>query len=941
MNEEACSLFLQTIDVDSRKRNEAERILMEKEKDPVFVMSLIRGSMMDTNAIVKRVSSLYFKNAIINQWNNDAYALAKNRLIEEILDMFLYGDDVTRVSYNAILVHIFNKEKSLDRIEVLFEKASQFLKVPDVNHVYTALNMYSKVFEADEIRSNIESALEKIYGGSGRDILGKVHMFFEMGDYVMLKVGLNVLVKSYCYYSIPKYLSCIEAFSYVFGLALRTMGLENNEVEGVLDCKELAANFIYREYSKGLKKFYKNNELSEYVKDVSRLREVYPMFLKVVQERSKLREEIEVCAVDFFALLVSDATFNEYVERDIPYLVFGYILPVYSLSEADEEDFEQDAEKYLREKYGYFRSTLRSNLNGLFREIVSKMKNNEEKFNEMLKCLVSVLDNCKENPSKENLRMAYGSFFLLASIKSTLMKKAMNVLVYVVMNHVIPNLRGECLVLKSQACYFLSIIEEDLPIGTEAIGLLDEVHALMMSSHRVLYVEATLAMSFFMSNEMASEKFKQLIPVVLESILRLLNAYDLEPLTILLDTITEYYPEEMVKYAPELVRSISGIVITHLSSTEELSEEKAMLVMGFLRNIESLILSLEHGSVVLEHAYMNSYDVLYFILNEGKEDFYQEMLDILNGYVFMIKRIERSMWGLFHMVLNLPIDDIAIYSSNVADLIDNFVTYGKESVMNTSILTGIYSVISKFCLCNEENFYEDEFMDGCRIIESIILNIGNEVVNADPSRLEFFLNVAISGLSMVDEAGTAMVYVLEVVMNSFILRPNDTIRILVEHKRLEEILRNLFTQRNNFKRVHDKKICMLFIGAVCGLRDGEIPGLDMQGFIGFIVAVVTSLPAAIKLRNQMKEEEDEEVDESYCEEEEYASSDGSYGDVFLEEDIYFETSLDHFEPFGYISSILSQPMPGSYASRAVHEMSEKQKSTMFSVLNTERVIQKV
>lgn len=942
MKEETRQIFSQTISSDINRRRSAEATLGELEGQPGFVMSLPETCMSDSDPIIKRASTIYFKNTIIKQWSNREFEEVRRYLMENILDLFLGGDEITRVSYDAILVHMFNTEK-LESLNGLFQKAGGFMKTSDMNHMFTALNMYERVFDAEKIKYNLEQVLEVVFSTAGNSILEKMHGILEAKNYGIARIGMVVLAKSYCYYSIPDFLSGVGVFSYVFNLALQVMSLKNMEDEGFLETKKWAAYFMYKSCSKGVKKFYKNNELSEYVRDPYRFQTVYSTFMMMIQERTEYTVEIELYAVDFLVLLTSDPEFFRYMEPDLSYLISGYILPQYSLSGEEEDDFENAADKFLREKYNFFGNDLRGSLNTLFCEIVTRVRQKQEVLHGIANYLISILNAWRENPTHENVRAAYGALFLVASVKTTLIKKMKNVFEHVVSGYVLPSLRGNSLILRSQACYFLSLIDDNLSIGGGQIyEALEDVHNLMKSNHSVLKVEATLAMSFFLSNENVSRRFKPLIPETVESILSLSNVYDIEPLSVLLDSVIEHYPEEISNYAPELVGSISKIVFSHLmgDAAGEPEENRLMVISGFLRSMENLVLSLSHGSPVLKQTYMNTYDVLMYILREAKSDFYQEVLDIFNSYVFMMKEIEGSMWGLFQMVLRLPSDELTVYSSEVADLIDNFVTYGKTSIIESEMVGDIYSIISKLCLCNEENFFDDDFISGCRIIESMILNIGGELLNKDPARLSFFLSVAISGRRMIDESGPGIIYVVELVMNCFILKPKETIQILQEQDYLHEFFESLFEHKNKLKRVHDKKICTLFLGTVCRLQEGEIPGLDVQKLNRTLVLTITSLPSAIKLRNQMKDNDSVAGSSSADSNEEYDASDDGYMDM-LEEDIYFETALDHFEPFGYISSILSSPAPGSYANRMISIMTDQQKESVAAVLNGERVIQKV
>lgn len=938
MREETRQIFSQTISSDMNKRHAAESALAELEKQPGFVMSLPQTCMSDSDPVVKRTSTIYFKNTVIKQWSSKEFEEARRYILENMFDLFLHGDSITRVSYDAVLVHILNTEKLSD-LSGMFQRAALLMKSADMGHVFAAMNMYEKVFEAEKIKYNLEQILELIFSTAGNELLEKMHMLLDAKNYKMARIGMVVLAKSYCYYSIPDFLSVAGVFSYVFNLALQILNLDAVQDEDFLETKKWAAYFMYKSCSKAVKRFYKNNDISDFVTDAYRFSTVYSTFLRIVRSRAEHNVDIELYAIDFFVLLTSDAEFFRYMESDLSYLISGYILPQHSLSEEEEDDFENAPDKFLREKYGFFGNDLKSNLNTLFCEIVKKIKQKPEALHDVVNYLVSILSRYKESPTLESMRMAYGALFLIASIKSVLIKKMRNVFEHIVASYVVPELGSGSLVMRSQACYFLSLIDEELNINGQMYEALENIHKLMKSPHSILKVEATLATSFFLSNEVASEAFKPIMPETVQSILTLSNVYDLEPLTVLLDSIIEFYPEEVSNYAPELVSSISKITLSHLTGEGDGEENRLMVISGFLRSMENLILSLTQGSPVLQQTYLNTYDLLCYILKEGKSDFYQEVLDIVNSFVFMMKQIEGSMWGLFQMVLRLPGDEITVYSSEIADLIDNFITYGKSDVMaDVNVLGCIYSMISKLCMCNEENFFDDDFISGCRVIESIILNIGNELLSKDPSRLPFFLSVAVAGDKMIDESGPAMIYILELIMNCFILRPRETVQIVQEQGYLQTFLENFFENKNRFKRVHDKKICTLFLGTVCRLQENDVPGLDIQKLNKALVTIITSLPAAIKQRNQMKEDEDAEGPEDASDE--CDASNESYMDM-LEEDIYFETTLDHFEPFGYMSSVLSGSAPGTYASRIISTMTEQQRESLAAVLNGERVIQKI
>ena len=56
----------------------------------------------------------------------------------------------------------------------------------------------------------------------------------------------------------------------------------------------------------------------------------------------------------------------------------------------------------------------------------------------------------------------------------------------------------------------------------------------------------------------------------------------------------------------------------------------------------------------------------------------------------------------------------------------------------------------------------------------------------------------------------------------------------------------------------------------------------------------------------------------------------------LDEDIYFETALDGFDPFPHMLKILSTPAPGSSGERLVGVLSNSQRTVVQKVLSTEQ-----
>jgi hypothetical protein len=111
---------------------------------------------------------------------------------------------------------------------------------------------------------------------------------------------------------------------------------------------------------------------------------------------------------------------------------------------------------------------------------------------------------------------------------------------------------------------------------------------------------------------------------------------------------------------------------------------------------------------------------------------------------------------------------------------------------------------------------------------------------------------------------------------------------------------------------------------------GEV---DVEKITIFFSSIFTSLPKAIEKRNRLKlSEAEEEEASSESSGEDYDSNASDIVEDRLDEDIYFETPLDYFDPFKYISSILSSPVQSSFGVKMLDAMNEDQKRNISEIV---------
>ncbi|WUR04156.1 importin [Vairimorpha necatrix] len=936
MNSEIKEIFRNTLNPDIVARTKSEERLNQLQKDYNFLLSLPTTFMKDSDLMIKKTSSLFFKNAVISEWSNLEFEHTKKIIISNLVDFFMSSDENNIVSYNGILIHIYNKEPSNVTNELL-TNVSNMIKSYDMLQFTVALNIIEQIFHAEKIKYNLEDILELIYKTSGQELLTNLHTVISKNDYKTASGILRFISKSYNYYSIPEFLQRLDVFSYVINISTEILKIQNNSDFYFMKTKKWTAFFLFKAANKGVKKFYKNEEMSKFIIVPDRFSYIYEVFLSQLkmEKFGNKSEPVEMYAVEFMTLCASDKETYKFMEKDLIWLITEYILYMHELNENEEDDFQNDPEKFLREKYHYFGYDIRNECGTLFTEIMKTLKHTEQGMNWICQFFIQNLENAKKNPVAENLKKSYGIYFLLSHVTHTIFKSSKSSFENILTNYVFYDIKYGNLIMKSQACYLLSFIEEQVTVSQNLLDAIGDVINIVRGKHPILSVDSTLAMNFFISNKDLTKYVSVYIGELVQSVLTLSANYDIEPLTYLLDNIMQSFTNEIAVFAPDLVRSMGNLILSHLANEQSESDDKMMVISGFLRNVETVINTENHPQELTLRLYQNFYNVLEIIIREKKDNFYQEVLDIINCFFYSITTFDNSMWNLFTLILNLPIEDILVYPNEISEIIDNVVCNGKEVVLDNYILDKILSFSVKLCIADEDGMYDEDFISGCKIMETLLLNVGEKLFSLYPEKLDIFIKLIAEAIPLLEEDSSAIIYGLEIIMNCFYILPLETLQIL-KLRGFDGIFFNrLYEKRKEFCRVHDKKICLRFLGKLFSLPQTNIQvRLNIEKIAKSFLTIFCTLPDAIEARNKLFTKKDKSSEESE-ESAEYESEE--YND--LEEDIYFSSILDKFDPYPYIYNIFASASQNTIGNLVISSMSKEQMNKIQDVFTNKSKIQ--
>ncbi|KAF7684382.1 putative importin [Astathelohania contejeani] len=929
-NTDLRELFAKTVHPDAEKRRYAEEHLLMYQKQPEFILSLPTTYMKDSDFTIRKVASVYFRNSVIGEWNTPAFLSAKKQLIPNIIGLIRQCDRCAFPVYVEVLRHIIEKEE-LSEWNIVFTQAVSLLGSDNVSDVLIALITYQEILKAERMKYVNSDTLTFIFDNSGKLFLERFQFFLEQQNYALSKMFMKIIAQACDYYAIPRFFVSLEVYAFVYNISKRiieTKEVKNNDFYGM---KKWASYFLYKATVKAIKKFYKDSHVIDYVLEQQRFTSLYNTFKTIIFTCSgKENEKILKNATEYLVLLVGESErYWAMIRPDIYALVSNFIFPL----QVYNDDLEDDPKDYLRRKYNYYSNDLNTSAVNLFIQIVKRVRREQNTFDEIYKYLICIFDNYMADPNPVNASNKYAALNLFANISQYLTNLKGAELGTIISKYVFTDLNSKYLFLRSQACFTLQFFEGDIIKDNSIITALDMIMNLLKSDNEALQVDAALSSSFFFSNMLVDQKFRRIIPELLHALITLSTTNDLEALSDVLESIIRSYPEEVSVFAPKLVSGLSTLSMAHLNND---NGDKIMLISGYFRTICGLVISMHNKKELLSEMYKYSYELILYILSHKKSDFYPETLDLMVNFLWGLKVVDQSMWKILEMVLAINKDELCNVREEFANLIDNYISYGRENFLVGNFLVSLDTQLVGLCMLDDGYFFSDDHSCACRIIESLLLNLGSILLQRDPARIEYYIDMVLKNYDHFEEDSFSIIFAWEIVMNCFINNPLETLAVLKRKNLIAMMITDIYKNRERFNRVHDKKLCLFFIGELLKLREDIIPELNMSELISFFYAVLSTLPKAIEKRKKLQNEElSEEEEEEYEEDDEYNSSD--YLPEELEEDICFETPLDNFDVFMYLGGVLSQMQSGTVGYKLWSNMTPEQQNGVNKVITTNKM----
>lgn len=177
--------------------------------------------------------------------------------------------------------------------------------------------------------------------------------------------------------------------------------------------------------------------------------------------------------------------------------------------------------------------------------------------------------------------------------------------------------------------------------------------------------------------------------------------------------------------------------------------------------------------------------------------------------------------------------------------LDNYISYGSETLVQTpAYLSAVIGMV-------EDIFRDDKVggvdrICGCKLAETLMLNLRGHIDQFIP----LFIEVAMTAIDA-GEARTKSyrIHLMEMIINAIYYNPVLSLQVLEAKGWTNKFFSMWFSNIDNFRRVHDKKLSIAAISSLLTMKAGDVPVSVQQGWPRLLqgaTRLFQTLPAALK-----------------------------------------------------------------------------------------------
>ncbi|KAF9586050.1 hypothetical protein BGW38_010110 [Lunasporangiospora selenospora] len=639
----------------------------------------------------------------------------------------------------------------------------------------------------------------------------------------------------------------------------------------------LTTNSKFKQFALGFAQNFAPNILSAYLKQI----ELW------VAKQAWLSPRALSLIGTFFEESVKDKHTWSMMKAHSETLITHFVFPQLCFTASDESLWIDDPVEYVHSKIDIIQDF--SSAPGAAISFMTTMaRYRKNAFMQVLSFVNNVLQRYNESPAEaKNPREKDGALVMVGALASLIVrKKSLSAMMEpFFVNHIFPEFKSQYPYLRARACEIVKQFNElDFEDSNNTAiafsGLMDG----LQDSQLPVKVVAALALRPMIRHDLVREAMRPHLQQIMHELLKITNEIDVDTLSEVMDDFVEVFSDDLAPFAVQLCEQLRDTYMRicsemavytrdHEDGSDHISEEateKTMTAMGILKNMGTLILSLESTPDVLSQLESVLLPAITFTLQNKVTDLFDGVFEIIDSCTFSAKAISANMWGVFELIYK-TFKDVGIdYIEEMLPSLDNYVSYGKEVVStNENVKHMFFDIVDT--VMQSERLGEADRVCACKLAESLMLNCRGHLDKyvAPILGLVFHYLAHEEGIQTVE----FRVEAIEVVMNALYYNAPETLRLLEEQGWTERFFTAWFTNLDKFSRVHDRKLSIFTLCTLLRVPVEQLPPTLQNGWSRVLDGILKNfkgLPIAQARRKEMQkmyniesdDDDDEDSDDS-------------------------------------------------------------------------------
>lgn len=859
--------FKFSLSQDNEIRRQAESKIFEFSKKENFLescLNILSSNEHDLNSVMKQSIASFFKNIICKNWDSNKILISyKERQIIKLKILFVFifcNYDIKKYLILAIRTLIcseFSNWKELFEIthELLFNNIVMSDESQKSN-IYSGLIFFSEITRKFRWKSNREreNHLDTIIDKYFIQIL-KIGLSIVKNNLILSEIDaemLKLILKCYkfvTYYDLPKPLRQIDTITSWNELFIYTINIdppeymcfsENINSLQISKCYKLSVANIYRLFHR-----YSSNNFSmmynyENFRSIFLSKIIPPLInslLNVIEkwrlQKKNLSEVILYYIIKIFNQCVIEDFTWYLIEPIFQNFIVDLIFPL--LKDSDKNSYYH-SNTFL--KVTEYNETPECVALDFLKILCEKRKNEVLNFvlnfidsqllysSQMEKELQETFESAK---NKDAVFRMIGSVFDNFIINLNQRKQGEHFLI----NLLLPNINSKFDFLKFRA---LEVCVKFSQIKFQNESNLDFFLCYIIkcfnenfdkNSNFLICVQTGLIFQSFLHQPEFRDKFSNELLPIMSKLLKISSHLKIDVINLIIHDIIQWFPNKLEYFFEDLMNELIEQfleIANHVYQSLNIysddfknrytdCNEEIKTGTCLLNNISSILLLFDISNKIFLKIEKKILSVIKFILLSRINDFMVEILDLIKLIILVTKNVSSNMWKIFELIYNsFTDDDYFIYIEEINHCLQNFLTYGQNSLFeNPYSIDCFYKII---VLILEQKLIEmnpNEIVNTFKLIQYFILilkNQKNHYVISIVSKLLNFLNLSNENNQNFQNTSFCINF-NNVVILSLLSNLNITFKVLNEYSYFTLFFINWNNNIINLKTKYDIKITVL------------------------------------------------------------------------------------------------------------------------------------